>query len=114
MTVGEHIDEYEAASREQIELTGQEARLCDERDQRTRTIMESLVGNPNPLTGKAHSATSAEAVAKADAEVIRCDADLIEVRRDRALAAMRAESARMRTYLFIATAGIPEAVQVEA
>lgn len=42
----------------------QEQQAIDDRDTMLSALVNSLIGQPNPLTNKPHSATSAEAAAK--------------------------------------------------
>ncbi len=85
MSIDQHLLDYEADGTRVADLTKDEAELLDQRDERIREIVTSLVGNPNPLTGKPHSATSAEAESRADERVRALEVELIAVRHMRAL-----------------------------
>lgn len=53
------------------------------RDERRRLIVESLVGTPNRLSGRAHSMSSASEVADADEGVREADAALDIAQQDK-------------------------------
>lgn len=70
------IATYQAARDRWCLAIEQENARRAERDQRRRLIIDSLVGNPNSLTNRPHSATSAGDVADADEGVLEANAAL--------------------------------------
>lgn len=96
--IAQHID----AGKSYATWLGKELEIRAARDARHAEIVEALVGQTNPLTNKAHSATSAKAAADADAGILEMEAELVRLAVSKSLALTYQQSAKLRAELSIA------------
>lgn len=78
-----------------------EARLRFARETTEAEIAASLLGQPNPATGKPHSATSAAEAAKQTTEVLTMRERLLELERVTILARGNYEAARVEAWALV-------------
>lgn len=104
------ITAYADAGQAWLRAWRQEAELSDQSGQEKMLAVSRLIGNDNPLTGKPHSASSAEAVVVTDAGY----AAYLQQRRSATLERMAAETAMRAAYLRALYAIVPSQMEVIA
>ena len=109
LIAGHTLDEYRAAALEcariEAEATHEAMRLEYERPMQKHAAILRIMEQPNPATGKAHSYSSAEALAETDAEYAAFLKEQREHARHAILARAKAWAARTRVAEGIALMG---------
>ncbi len=81
-----------------------ESQARDDRDEYLEASVNSLIGQPNPLTGKDHSATSAEKAVKAGDDYKAKDREVLNAECRRIMAWSDYERAKLSAKLAVAGA----------